>query len=391
MSKRRTHDSFDAEDDPIGLTSAFAPVKGPQSVDYDTNDDPVGLTQAFGAIPDQDEERSWDEAGKWQNFDWNANYGDEEVAQADEPEAASAAEAETSEAASAAAATATAAATTSAASGPKHGRHAAAPKAASAKKKKAQRTRRVLVVLLILLALVIAAVLFFGYHTITSTQQEAAQQTQEQVAHSTKDTMDNTKADDAQNYASKPTDVPNLTELFGKTQDEALGIIGRGALVTSNQEVNEEGNPIKTNLDVALTDEPADSKTGTPKVYLGLGEDGTVLQVGYSASAAALGFGQLSFADAVNNEHVVEKTFAKVGAPIEEGSVVLPESKDAYSTYGSDGTTVVRERCSFEGEVDANGVPCTWSSVLSYDYTTQVVTGNLNDTVRIIYVYLSAK
>ena len=109
------------------------------------------------------------------------------------------------------------------------------------------------------------------------------------------------------------------------------------------------------------------------------------------ASAAALGFGQLSFADAVNNEHVVEKTFAKVGAAIEEGSVVLPESKDEYSTYGSDGTTVVRERCSFEGEVDANGVPCTWSSVLSYDYTTQVVTGNLNDTVRIIYVYLSAK
>ena len=88
MSKRRTHDSFDAEDDPIGLTSAFAPVKGPQSVDYDTNDDPVGLTQAFGAIPDQDEERSWDEAGKWQNFDWNANYGDEDAAQADEPEAA---------------------------------------------------------------------------------------------------------------------------------------------------------------------------------------------------------------------------------------------------------------------------------------------------------------
>jgi len=27
--------------------------------------------------------------------------------------------------------------------------------------------------------------------------------------------------------------------------------------------------------------------------------------------------------------------------------------------------------------------------VLSYDYTTQIVTGNLNDTVRIIYVYIS--
>ena len=388
MSKRRTHDSFDADDDPIGLTSAFAPVKGPQSVDYDTNDDPVGLTQAFGAIPDQDEERSWNDTGKWQNFDWNASYDNSAVHEeaVNEPEA-DAAQVEPAPAAAAEAAAAQAAAQ----GGPKHGRHAAPQKVVSEKKKKAQRTRRVLVVLVILLVLVIAGVLFFGHYMITSSQQEAAQQTQEQAAHSSKDTMGDTKTDDVQNYVSKPADVPNLTELFGKTQDEALELIGRGALVTSNQEVNEEGNPITTNLDVALTDEPADSKTGTPKVYLGLAEDGTVVQVGYSASAAALGFGQLSFADAVNNEHVIEKTFEKVGAPISEGSAMLPENKDDYSTYGSDGTTVVRERCSFEGEVDANGVPCTWSSVLSYDYTTQVVTGNLNDTVRIIYVYLSAK
>ena len=36
-----------------------------------------------------------------------------------------------------------------------------------------------------------------------------------------------------------------------------------------------------------------------------------------------------------------------------------------------------------------NGVPCSWSAVLSYDYTTQVLTGNLNDTVRVIYVYVT--
>ena len=30
-------------------------------------------------------------------------------------------------------------------------------------------------------------------------------------------------------------------------------------------------------------------------------------------------------------------------------------------------------------------------AVLSYDYTTQVITGNLSDTVRIIYVYVTKK
>ena len=157
------------------------------------------------------------------------------------------------------------------------------------------------------------------------------------------------------------------------------------------REVKEEGNPIKTSVNVSLNDEPIDSKTGAPTVYLGLDENGKVIQVGYSASAAALGFGSLSFADAVNNDHVIEKTFEKIGVTIPAGSVKLPDDKSAYSTYASDGTTVTRERCSFEGDVDVNGTPCTWSAVLSYDYTTQVVTGNLSDTVRVIYVYITKK
>ena len=183
--------------------------------------------------------------------------------------------------------------------------------------------------------------------------------------------------------------MPDLTGLLGKTQDEAIAAIGGGALVTANREVNDEGSAIKTNLNVALTEEAADSKTGTPTVYLGLDKDGKVIQVGYSASASALGFGSLSFADAVNNEHVVEKTLARVGVNVPEGSAKLPENKSEYSTYASDGTTVVRERCSFEGSAEVAGTDCTWSAVLSYDYTTQVVTGNLNDTVRIIYVYIT--
>ena len=165
--------------------------------------------------------------------------------------------------------------------------------------------------------------------------------------------------------------------------------MGRGALITQNREVKEKGNPIKTSINVALTEEPADSKTGTPTVYLGLNKKGTIVQVGYSASASALGFGSLSFADAVSGEHVIEKTLAKVGVEVPEGSAVLPADKGKYSTYASDGTTVVKERCSFVGDTQVAGAPCEWSSVLSYDYTTQVVTGNLNDTVRIIYTYIT--
>jgi len=435
MPKRRTYndDPYASEDNPIGLTGAFAPVKGPQSVDYDAaaGDNPVGLTQAFGAIPDEEREPAWNGSEKWKGFDWNAPTDDsmyddgrdaqgspaESDAQTVDSAGAGAAYGDAAEgaqrsrrtvdagvgAAGAGAGAAAAASAGAAAAGaatvaaPKsdvkrsgRGRHAAPVKELSPKMKKSQRTRRVLTVLLIILIIVIAAVIFFWYRTWTGSHQEAAQQTQEQAATpNQREGIADTPARDATESTAKLADVPDLSGILGKSQDEAIQLIGRGALITANNPVNEEGNPIKTNLNVALTDEPADSKTGTPTVYLGLGEDGTVQQAGYSASASALGFGSLSFADAVNNEHAVEKTLARIGVPVEEGTVALPANKDEYSTYNSDGTTVIRERCSFEGEATVAGIPCFWSSVLSYDYTTQVVTGNLNDTVRVIYAYIT--
>lgn len=462
MPKRRTHDSgsrYGAEDNPIGLTGAFSPVKGPQSVDYDVEDDPVGLTQAFGAVQADEEPPAWAGEDKWKDFDWDAAFGEpvgdysepdddsagaesapdgvsssaDSIAHSDEggeglPESSSnsdgSADSEEDElpgdsdsgggtgdagSSSKAAEAADASGTTPgeerserekaapapkpkpvSTGGPKHGRHAAAAPELSPRMKRSRRTRRVLIVLVILLILVACALGYFIFRTFTSSQQEAAQQAQEQVA-TPRDDIGDAPTDDAVEAPAKLASVPDLSKVLGMNQDDAIKAIGRGALITANHEVNEENNPIKHNLNVALTDEAADSKTGTPTVYLGVAEDGRVLQAGYSASASALGFGSLSFVDAVNNEHVVEKTLDKVGVKVGEGSAVLPENKDEYSTYASDGTTVVRERCSFEGDVDVNGIPCVWSAVLSYDYTTQVVTGNLSDTVRIIYVYITAK
>ena len=403
MSKRRTNDSddryLDSGDNPIGLTGAFTPVKGPQSVDYAAEDDPVGLTQAFGAINPDEEERDWGEEDKWKGFDWNAGYDGQESEAADaaddaaEPapaEAEPAPEAEAPEAAAEAPAAPAAVAPAPAPSG--RGRHAAPDAELSPRMQKSRRTRKVLIILIVLLIVLGGLVAFFGYKTFTGTQQDTAEQAhqkQEEATTHSQNSIQDMEGNDAVQTAVAQTQVPNLTALFGKTAEEAVAAIGHGALVTSNRAVDDSSSAVKTNLSVALTEEPADSKTGTPTVYLGLDKDGKVIQVGYSASAGALGFGTLSFADAISGEHVIEKTLAKIGIQVPEGSAVLPTDKASYSTYASDNTTVVKERCSFEGPIDVNGVACTWSAVLSYDYTTQIVTGNLNDTVRIIYVYIS--
>ena len=125
-------------------------------------------------------------------------------------------------------------------------------------------------------------------------------------------------------------------------------------------------------------------------MYLGLNEEGKTIQAGYSAATASLGYGTLSFADAVTNERIVEKTLQEAGINVPAGSAVLPEDKTTYSTYATDGTTLVKEKCSFSGTVDFDGAPHEWSSVLLYDYSAANMSGNLADTIRIIYVYVNA-
>ena len=406
MTNRRMRNSdylSDYEDDTIGLTSAFPATKGPQSVDYDKGDDAIGLTGAFAPIPEQNEPHAWDEAGKWKDFDWEA-YKSEDADEADEAKEAEGQSAEDAPAGTEAGAasadttsvskglsSAPAAAPAPSRGSSGRGRHAAPDVEMSPRMQKARKTRRALLVVVILLIIAIGVVVFFMYRTYSSSQEEATHQAQEQVEAPKEADIGDTLADDSGGAQAKQTDVPNLTSVLGMTADEAVKQIGHGAMALPAREVNEEGNPIKSSINVSLNDEPIDSKTGAPMVYLGLNQEGKVIQVGYSASASALGFGSLSFSDAVSNEHVIEKTLAKIGVDVPMGSAVLPADKNEYSTYASDGTTVTRERCSFEGDVDVNGTPCTWSSVLSYDYTTQLVTGDLSDTVRIIYVYLTKK
>ena len=175
-----------------------------------------------------------------------------------------------------------------------------------------------------------------------------------------------------------------------KAKDEAIAALKHGATETTSKEVNEEGNPVKTNVTVALTDEPADTRSGTPTVYLGLNEDGAVVQAGYSAATASLGYGSLSFVDAVKNEGIIEKTLQEAGVNVPAGSAQLPADKTEYSEYASDGTTLVKESYSFSGTVDLNGAAHEWSALLLYNYSTANTSGNLADTIRIVYVYVNA-
>lgn len=105
-------------------------------------------------------------------------------------------------------------------------------------------------------------------------------------------------------------------------------------------------------MTLALTEQQADSKGNTPSVYLTLDKDGKITQAGYSAAMSTLGYGDVSFSDAVTEKHVVETLLGDAGLTVEDGSVELP-SADEYRTYANDGKTIAQEQYTFSGEAPA--------------------------------------
>lgn len=268
------------------------------------------------------------------------------------------------------------------------GRHAKPPQPEYMRK--SRRMRKILLaVIIVLIALIVAGVVL-GYQLFQTANVAATQQSQAQSG-SIDAFSDEGVTKDVSTTTAKTTTVPNLVSLLGLSVEQAIEVIQHGAQVTSSVEVNEEGNPIRMEVRLGLTAEPSDSRSGTPTIYLSLDENGAIIQSGYSVGTSALGFGSLSFSDAVMNEHLIEKTLNEAGLSVENGSVVLPEDKMVYSSYASDGTTLTRENCSFEGSgVTAQGATLPWTAILSYDYTTANATGNLADTIRTVYVYVAA-
>lgn len=254
---------------------------------------------------------------------------------------------------------------------------------------RARRVRRTLTVVIIVLLLLITVACVLVFYLIDAANNAATQQKQVYMEERTAILQTDTEKD-AATVTEKQTTVPNLIGLFGKTMDESVEYLQHGAQIAGKTNVNEEGNPVKQEVRVILSDESSDSRSGTPTVYLGLNESGLVCRAGYSVATSSLGYGSISFADAVQNEGIIENTLKEVGLDVQEGSAKLPTDKTAYSTYATDGTTLTRESYTFTGTGTASSTKASyeWSAVLKYDYTMANTTGNLAETTRTIYVYI---
>lgn len=247
---------------------------------------------------------------------------------------------------------------------------------------KSIKTRRILIAIIVaLVALIVGLGVYTAYLIQTgkdiATETAARQSDNDKAQHGT--------VKDARTVTEAKVDMPRLSDLVGKTQAEAIAALGDNAKLTREVDVDEADNAVKHEMTYMLASDTS-STSGNPMVTLGMNEAGVVVKTGYSSTTAALSFGALSFADAVNTEHIIQKALGEAGVKVDDGAISLPDDRAAYTTFASDGATVLKESASFNGQEAG----LTWSTVLTYDYTTSNISHDLSDTVRMIYVHVDA-
>ncbi len=261
-------------------------------------------------------------------------------------------------------------------------------------KRKSRRMRIVLIVVSVVLVLLLAALVYFAF-TLVNEANSVAYQTASRESSDAPSSLASDAQDD-ENVVHG--DVPALSGLLGKTTDDAIAEVGRGATITSQKDITEETGKgdkkktqvVGTSVTVALADETTDNSGNTPTLYFDCDKDGVITRVGYSTSVASLNYGDMSFADIVQNGHIVENLLSDAGLPTDDGAVTLPATDD-YRTYADDGTTIVQEAYTFSGTSNAtDGSSHKWSCRLSYDYSAANVSGNLADTIKLVQLYINA-
>ena len=180
-------------------------------------------------------------------------------------------------------------------------------------------------------------------------------------------------------------DAPKLTKLLGQTRSKALKIIGDGATVRKKSSTVEHG--AQTLLTVALTELSSKDNATAPIVYLWMDSDGLVCAATYSCSMSSYGFsGSLTFCQALNKMHVVERALQQVDIEVQLGTATAPDDPAEYSTYRDDGSTLQEEYLEFSGTGTHDGETVNWMASLDYDYTPAIEKADNYYTDRILCI-----
>jgi hypothetical protein len=136
-----------------------------------------------------------------------------------------------------------------------------------------------------------------------------------------------------------------------------------------------------------LTSEPSSSENDAPTVYLDLNDKGAVVAASYRVAMSSLGYGPISFKQAVGKSKVIQNALDDAGLTIPANTkLTLPSNRKSYSTYQSDGKTLTKQKRTFTGQGSAAGMTYHWNGTITYDYSKANASGDLANTKRTVQI-----
>ncbi|MDR1358825.1 MAG: hypothetical protein LBJ48_05685 [Coriobacteriales bacterium] len=262
---------------------------------------------------------------------------------------------------------------------------------------RAKRIKRILIVIIVLLlAILLGTAGTALYYYVTYAQVEGSITQPDGVIG---------PEDDIQDRGTMETiAMPRLTQMFGKTPEAVLTLLGPGYSITKTDTVSEEGTsasepsaPEDTPADSPAdsTEEPATDETGSAiaqvvtisytsaeqaspvgatqvqNIYLSLDEAGQTVEVYFTSSMNLLDFPISSFADLVATKNSFVATLSSVGATVASDVAYPTLTKEEYTTYvdpEASNKKIRKETREWSGALVAEQPPTNFEISYTYDY-----------------------
>lgn len=236
--------------------------------------------------------------------------------------------------------------------------------------------------------LFVIAITTFVFYTLGRAEEKTSSVQQTSVDYD-EATNESEIHDDKTSSVKKTATIPDLASFVGTDSESLSGLVGHGAQVLSDEVKEGSENGVARTIKFTLANDEGDAKTGNPTIVFNVDGDGIVLDCTYLASIKTLGYGTLSFRDAILNAKIIIKAMDEAGVVIDEQDVNLPSDRTEYSYFTNDSKRVLKEEKTFFGVGKKNGdeqEEFSWSSTLTYDYSASIENDNLEDTIRTISI-----
>ena len=241
------------------------------------------------------------------------------------------------------------------------------------------------VVLVIILAIALAIVSMLA---LNEAAQAETQQTQ--TGGASAQLAADLAVSSSSSTTKKTATVPALATLIGSDSEQAIDKLGHGAQIAKTAGYSNDATGAVQRVTVVLTSEPSSSEYGAATVYLDLNSKGAVVSASYRVAMSSLGYGSISFKQAVGKYRVIQNALEDAGISIPNSTTFsLPSNRKEYSAYQSDGKTLTKQQRTFTGQGSAAGMTYHWSGTIVYDYSKANASGDLANTKRTLKVSVS--